>query len=271
MATITSISPAQSHSGQTLTITGTGFGASGNTVKVNFGSKAVNGTVSVTNTQVTVTIPTGCAGQVQVSVTIGAATTNSVAFFYIDTPACSFLDSNVGAASGTTTIDVYGVNLATASTVTVGTATPFSVTTAMHVGDSKLTGIVVPNASPALAGTDPEAREVTLHSPGGDSVPNGEASSFVYYATPAITAPLSPPTGAPGDTGVLIYGAGLFSVDDVLLTSGVNTFHGENIVGTSGGQIQFDLPAVITAATYDVTVHNPGGNSNTLVGAFTVV
>src|SRR5437899_1622511 len=73
MAVLTALTPSPSTGGQTLTLTGTTLST---TSKVNFGAKSVTPS-AVTATSVTCTVPALCAGQYNVSVTAGTATSNA--------------------------------------------------------------------------------------------------------------------------------------------------------------------------------------------------
>lgn len=132
MPTLTSLTPTQSHNGITLTLTGTSLSG---TTKVNFGTKKIN-PATVSATTVTVAIPAQCGGQVNVSVTAGTTTSNSLSFFYIDPPAPTALSANTGPATATS-VSVLGSGLLTATAVTfgaVGDGTGLTV-----VSDSELT------------------------------------------------------------------------------------------------------------------------------------
>jgi len=76
---IASISPASGTAGSSVTITGSNFGATQGSSRVNFGMTAATVT-SWSNTSITATVPNLMAGAVSVSVTVGGTTSNSASY-----------------------------------------------------------------------------------------------------------------------------------------------------------------------------------------------
>ncbi|WP_435165842.1 glycosyl hydrolase [Paenibacillus glycanilyticus] len=88
---ITSLSPSSGSAGSTVTVTGSGFGASQGTSSIKFGSAAAAVT-SWSNTSITATVPSSlAAGSYNVTVTTSAGTSNAASY----TVAGASLSSNV--------------------------------------------------------------------------------------------------------------------------------------------------------------------------------
>lgn len=272
MPTITSVAPTQGHNGQTLTVTGTGFVAP---VKVNFGTKSVTGTVGGGGTTVTCSIPTLCSGSYPVSVTQGALTSNSVAFFYVGTPDCSGLSTHTGPLAPAA-LSLFGSGLLTANVVgggvafgTVGTVTGGAVTV---VNDGQIT--VTPPTHPAFApGVCIETVDVTVTTAGGASFSGGATTQFTYYDLPTVTS-LSPATGSVG-TSTTATGTCFVDVIDVTFTptaGGAATSAAGFSVNPDTSHLVAVVPASLAAGTYDLQVITPGGTSAAVAGdVFTVV
>lgn len=257
MATLTSItSPAtaQGRAGTVVTIAGTGLST---TTKVNFGSKSVTPT-STSTTSVTAVAPTGCVGQVNVSVVAGGVTSNSVAFFYLAQPTCSVLSTNTGPASpAPLTITGSGLSTGLSGTVAFGALTP--VTPSSVTGDTQLT-VTPPTHGAFTSPTD--TVDVIITTPGGSSVPSGPACQFTYYATPTVTG-VSPTFGTAGTLGVVISGTNFVDVSTVTFTptGGGTPVTGLNITSLGSTSVSVDVPASLAADTYDLRVTTLGGTS----------
>ncbi|MEU6085543.1 IPT/TIG domain-containing protein [Streptomyces sp. NPDC047085] len=257
MATITSFSTGSPGSvGQTLTINGTSLSSA---TKVNFGTKSATATV-VSATQITCTIPSLCAGQYNVNVTVGTGTTNALPFFYAATPVVSSVSPALGAASPGT-ITVNGSGLLNASAVTfgaIGAGTSVTV-----VNDGQLT--VTAPAHGAFTGCL-DTVDITVTTPGGTSTTSAN-DQFVYYDAPAVTG-ISPTTGA-ADTNVTVTGTCFDSVSNVTFTptGGGASISATSITSVSETQLIAVVPAGLTpAATYDIRVVTPGGTSAIVAG-----
>jgi hypothetical protein len=260
MATITLLSPTQGHSGQTLTITGTGLGA---TTKVNFGAKSVT-PATVSATTVTVAIPVLCCGQVAVSVTSSTNTTsNSMPFFYICTPDCGGLSAVCGPAAGGTSVTVYGSSFLTATGVTVGGTAATG--TFPPPSDTQITVTTPAHTMPVGACTD--TVDVIVTTAGGSTIPVGNLCQYTYYTTPAITT-VTPGTGPVGTT-ITITGTCLLDASDVSFHFGATAVPA-SFVNVSDTQITATVPAtLISGNSYDVSVTTCGGTANAAL-AFTV-
>ncbi|MFF9594312.1 IPT/TIG domain-containing protein [Streptomyces sp. NPDC014646] len=253
---ITSISPTQGTAGTVLTITGTGFGALASTPTVSFGNTSVSGTVTVANTQITVTAPGGCAGQVNVTVTVGASTSNGKPFFYVAAPTIGGVSANVGPDTSPPATTLFGSGLAAATAVTFGAAG--AGTLGSVVSDSQRSA-----TPPSFAVTGaPVTVNVTATNPGGVSPITGAADQYTYYDQPTATA-ISPSTGSPGDSGVLITGTGFYGVSAVTFTDPAGpTDFAADFVALSGTQLIVTVPSgAPTGTALNVTVTNPGGTT----------
>jgi hypothetical protein len=254
MATLTSLSPTQSTAGQTLTLTGTGLSG---TTKVNIGSKSVTPT-TVTSTTVTAVIPSTCAGQYDVTATVGTSTSNSLAFYYAATPVLSTLSPGTGAATAPGTVTLLGSGFLNTTAVTFGTlgnGTALTVT-----NDTQLT--VTPPTNTFVGDTD--TANVTVTAPGGTSALNGGVTDFTYYNAPTVTG-ISPSTGTAG-TSVTVTGTSLVDVSNVTFTptGGGTAVSASSFAGVSDTQVIVYVPSGLTSAgTYDIQVITPGGTSAT--------
>jgi hypothetical protein len=254
MATITSFSTSNPGSvGQTLTINGSGLSS---TSKVNFGNKSVTPS-TVSSATVTCLIPSLCAGQYNVNLTVGTATTNSLPFFYAAAPAVALVNPDTGpAAPGAITLNGSGFLNATAVTFgAIGAGTGLSV-----VNDTQIT--ITPPAHGTFTGAL-DTVDVTVTGPGGTSAVTAN-DQFTYYAAPTVTG-ISPTTGTAG-TSVTVTGTNLASVSNVTftLTTGGTPISASSITPVSDTQVIAVVPAGLTAAlTYDTQAVTPGGTSAT--------
>ncbi|MDV9187444.1 IPT/TIG domain-containing protein [Streptomyces sp. SR27] len=252
---ITSISPTQGASGTVVTIAGTGFGAIASTPTVHFDNTSVTGTVTVANTQITVTAPGGCA-QVNVSVTVGASTSNAKPFFNIAAPTIGGINANVGPDTSPPATTLYGSGFAATTTVTFGAAG--AGTLGPVVSDSQRS--VTP---PTFAVTGaPVTVNVTATNPGGTSAIAGASGQYTYYDQPTA-ATITPSTGSPGDTGVLIVGTGFYDVSAATFTDPAGpTDYPADFTPLSDTQLIVTVPPGAPSGTaLNVTVTNPGGTT----------
>jgi hypothetical protein len=260
---ISSISPTSGHSGQTMTITGTGLGSLG-TTKVNIGTKTVTPTAA-SSTSVTLTIPSGCSGQANVIVTVAGVNSNSSAFFYVAAPTVTSLTPSTGpAAPGA--IDVFGTGFSTATSVafgTVGTAVP------TILSDSHLT-VTPPSHGAFTACTD--AADCLVTNTGGTSSPIGASGQFTYYQLPTVTS-VTPGTGPAGTVGVIVAGTCFVDVSAVTFTpvGGGTAVPADNVSVTGVGSLTLDVPGTLAAGTYDIQVITPGGTSTAVAADHFVV
>ncbi|MGW7331260.1 IPT/TIG domain-containing protein [Streptomyces sp. NPDC054840] len=261
MATLTSLTPTQSHNGITLTLTGTGLSG---TTKVNFGTKKVT-PATVSATTVTVVIPVLCGGQVSVSVTAGTSTSNSLAFFYINPPEPTGLSSNTGPAAATS-LSVFGSGLLTATGVTfgaVGAGTGVTV-----VSDSELT-VTCPAHGAFTGSTD--TVDCTVTTAGGTSISLGAPTQYTYYDVPTVVS--LAPTSGPVGSDTTVTGTNLVDVSSVTFTpTGGGAAVEADFSSTSGTTLVATVPSGLAAGTYDVQATTSGGQTAIVAGdVFTVV
>ncbi|MEU8587330.1 IPT/TIG domain-containing protein [Streptomyces sp. NPDC048664] len=265
MATITSLvdtstSTNQGKAGDTLHINGTGLGT---TTKVTFGSVTVTSGLTVTATQVSLTIPSvQCAGQVSVSVTSNTnVTSNALPFFLISAPSATGVSATCGPTGGGTTVTLFGSNFLTGTGVTVGgtavTPTPTF---------SSASQVTFTTPVHTMVNTCVDTVDIAITTAGGTSPPTSNLTQFSYYAAPVITS-LAPSTGTAGDL-ITINGTCFINVSTVEFSDGTDTFTAD---WTSFGDTQLTatVPAGLTAGPGTITVTTCGGPSNDQ--AFTIV
>jgi hypothetical protein len=253
MATITSFTAGNPGSvGQTLSIAGSGLSS---TSRVNFGNKSVTPT-TVSATLVTCPIPQLCAGQFNVNLTVGTATSNSLPFFYAAAPAVSSVSPTEGAASPGT-ITVNGSGFLNASAVTFGAQGAGTALTV--VNDTQLT-VTAPTHPTPITGCQ-DTVDITVTTPGGTSAVS-VSDQFTYYDAPAITAPISPATG-PAGTSVTVTGTCFDNVTSVVFTPPTGpSIPAAGFRSASTTQLTVTVPSGLTTGTaYDIQVTTPGGTS----------
>ncbi|MGW7486218.1 beta strand repeat-containing protein [Streptomyces sp. NPDC054786] len=142
--------------GNTVTLTGVHLVEA---TAVRFGSTVATAFTVVSDTQITVVVPAGAAGSVDVTVSTAGGTGTGVSYTYLAAPVVTTVVPNQGPTSGGITLTLTGTRLAQATTVLLGAALAgFTV-----VSDSHL----VVDALPGAAGPV----DVTVTTPGGTSAP----------------------------------------------------------------------------------------------------
>lgn len=240
------ISPNQGSTSGGTTVTITGVNLAG-ALSVQFGTN--NATITAnTPTSITVVSPAG-TGVVNVSVTTNGGTSNFLSYFYISPPIVTQLSSIYGPTAGGNTINIYGYNLATASSVSFGenAATP----TVINDGNLSIT---VP------AGTSAGTVSVIVTAVGGSTA----SLDYVYVDAPTITS-VSPSSGSTsGGTIVTITGTNLVSSQSVTFGGVAAAFSVLNSVTVTA------IAPPGTAGAADVII-TTGGGSTTVVGGYTYV
>jgi len=187
--TISTVSPVSGPVGATVTITGTGFGASQGTSTVTFNGTSSGTASSWSDTGITVTVPSG-ATTGDVVVTVGGVASNGVTFMVTVPPSITSLSPSSGA---------------------VGT---FLTITGGDFGASQGTSTVTANGTSAGTAANWNATSITITVPTGATTGNvvvtvgGLASngiSFTVTAVPSITS-VSPASGTAG-TQVTVAGS----------------------------------------------------------------
>ena len=240
---ITSASPTSGAPGTSVTITGTGFGATQGASGVTFNGTAGTPT-SWSATKIVVPVPTG-ASTGNVVVTANGGTSNGVLFTV--TPAITSLAPTSGPVG--TFVTITGTNFG----ATQGTSTVTFNGTAATPTSWSATSIVVP--VPSGATTGPVV--VTV---------NGVASNgltFTVLPTPTITS--MAPTSGPVGTSVTITGTNFGATQG---TSTV-TFNGTAATPTSWSATSIVVPVPSGATTGPVVVTVNGVASNGIT--FTVL
>ncbi|MET8629840.1 IPT/TIG domain-containing protein [Kitasatospora sp. NPDC004669] len=238
---IGSVSPVSGAAGSVVTLTGSGF--SGVTA-VRFGAVVASSFKTVSDTQITATVPVG-SGTVQVTVTTPGGSSNGVAFTYaVAAPVIGSVSPVSGAAGSVVTLTGSGFSGVTAVRFGAVVASLFTV-----VSDTQITATV-----PVGSGTV----QVTVTTPGGTS--NGVAFSYVPVPQLVSVVPAAGPTS--GGTTVTVAGSGLGAATAVTFGSAPAAF---TVVSDS------DLVATAPAGsgTVQVTVTTPGGTSNSLAYTYT--
>jgi hypothetical protein len=238
------ISPNQgpTSGGTTVTITGTNLAGA---ISVKFGTNPATITAN-TPTSVSVISPAGI-GVVNIAVTTSGGISNFLPFIYVQPPIIASFAENSGPTSGGNTINIYGYNLSTTTSVSFGanSATP------SVINDGNLS-VVVP------AGEAASYVNVIVTSAGGVS----SAVTYYYIDAPTITSvtPSSGPTS--GATVVTMTGTNLMATNSM-------TFGGvpASFFPISNTSITVVTPAG-TAGAVDICVTTPGGSA-TAVEAFT--
>jgi len=244
---ITSLSPTVGLVGSSVTITGTGFGATPDTVTFSGTSNPVVATSSSWNdTNITVTVPTGATSG-NVLVTVGTATSNGVVFTVNVPPSIRALAPSSGLVG--TSVSIVGSGFGTtqgSSTVTFNgvQATPSSWSAGniiLSVPAGATSGNVVIN----VAGT------------------TSNGANFTLIPPPSITS-LTPTSGIIG-ASVAIAGSGFGS------TQGASTVAFNGVQATpsswSDGSIVMPVPASATTGNVVVTASGvaSGGASFTVM------
>lgn len=240
------ISPNQgpNNGGTVVTITGTNLAGA---LEVNFNGVAATITAN-TPTSVTVINPPG-SGVNSVTVVTNGGTSNPLSFYYIANPFLTSLSESSGPVAGGNTIEIYGNNLSTATSVQFGAnaATPTVIT------DSQI-NVVVP------AGAAAGSVLVTVTTAGGSTA----GLNYVYVDAPTISS-VSPSSGSTtGGTSVTITGTGFATLSSATVDGSSSAF----------GVISDTVAVIITppgaAGAVDIVMTTNGGSA-TAVAAFTYI
>lgn len=240
------ISPNQGSTSGGTTVTITGVNLAG-ALAVNFGNARATITAN-TPTSITVIAPAS-TGVAYVFVTTAGGISNSLPFYYIQTPIVTSISPSSGPVAGGNTVTINGFNLSTANTVNFGanSATP------TVIDDGQIT-VVAP------AGTSAGTVLVNVITAGGISA----GLDYAYVDVPTLTSIVPSSGSTNGGTVVTLTGTGLASTTNV-------TFGGTT---AAFGVISDTTVSVIsptgTAGAVDVVITTAGGSA-TVVGGFTYV
>ncbi|MFB2580481.1 IPT/TIG domain-containing protein [Herbiconiux sp. P15] len=199
--TATAITPqvGPTTGGQTVTITGSGFGPS---TTVDFGADpATDIVVSADGTSLTAVTPPGAAGPTTVTVANPGGTSAELDYTYV-APAAATLTPPTGPEYGGTTVTITGTGLDTVTGVDFGG-------TAATIVSVSPDGTQVVVTAPPGTGTV----EVTLDLAGGSSITSAQDYTYVPVAVTAIDPDSGPSAGG---TTVTITGEGLEGATEVL-------------------------------------------------------
>ncbi|WP_432927344.1 IPT/TIG domain-containing protein [Microbispora sp. CA-135349] len=246
---ITSLSAApqgtnQGSYGQTLTINGAGMTGA---TAAKIGSRTVPATANPGGTVVTCALPSGC-GPVSVSVVAPSGTSNSLPFYYIDSPFVSSLTPAENSAQAPHGVTIAGETLLTTNRVR------FSGTDAtLALPITSDASIVATPAPITPLGAPPwfQSLNLEVRTSGGSFTLSNAA---LLFDTPAITA-LDPITGTVG-TQVIITGTGFVGSAMSVTFAGVEA----DFTINSDTQILAFAPTNPVGAA-DVVVSTPGGPS----------
>ena len=229
--------------GSTETITGTNFTGA---TAVDFNTTKATNLKIVSSSKITVTIPKGQAGRVDVTVvTAGGTSVKSSAdkFTYVALPTVTgIVAPSSGPLAGGNQVTINGTNLLNATSV--------------KFGSSAATNLVINSAGTQITVTDPTAGkagtvDVTVATAGGTSA-TSTADKFTYAAAPTITG-IKPAAGAVG-ASVTITAANLLNA-----TVDFGNAAATSITSDTATQIVVKSPA--GTGTVNVTVTTPSGNA----------
>jgi LPXTG-motif cell wall-anchored protein len=247
--TVSSVSPSAGPvaGGNSVTIEGTGFTG---TTDVHFGTASGTGVTVVSDSELTVTVPTGLPGAVDIAVTTAGGTSDADAsdqYTFLAVPTLISLSPTAGPSTGGTTVTITGTGFTPDSTVAFGRTT---VTTVTYLSGTDLTVV-----SPAGSGIV----DVTVATAGGTSS-TSLLDQFTFIAPPSAAPTITrvtPGTGSiTGGTVVTITGTGFTGATSV-------TFGGvaaESFTVNSDTSITATAPAGTTGSA-DVVVTGAGGPS----------
>ena len=255
-ASLTSIVPASGSAvgGTQVTLLGAGFNGPGTgTNTILFGAMPATNVVTIDNTTLTCTIPSGTAGSaVDITLQNGNGTTIlENGFLYYPRPTLTSITPATGSALGGTSVLFFGTgflaNSAGAMTVTFNG----SPATAVNVFSDTAFLCTAPTGLPG----QPVSVEATNS--------NGTATlsdAFTYSApSPSVTA-VNPPTGSPlGGTLVTLSGTGF---SDFAPGSNLVTFGGvlaTDVTVIDDMTLSCAAPAGIAGALVDVRIQNDNG------------
>ncbi len=245
-AVVSSVSPASGVAGTSVTITGSGFGASQGTSTAAFNGVSVAVT-SWSDTQIVVTVPRLATTGAVVVTTNGAASNATVSFTVIPSPTITNVSPTSGKAGTVVTIagNTFG------STQDTGTVTFNGVAAnVISWSDTSITASV-----PTGVTTGP-----VLVTAGGLS-----SNSIQFTAVTSVTILSLTPTSGPVGASVTIKGSGFGT------TKGTSTVSFNSITATTASWSDTQIVAVVpTGATSGSLVISISGTSTASSESFTV-
>jgi len=251
--TVTAVSPTTGYSGggMIVVVSGTGFtGASA----VKFGTTSASTFTVVSDSGISVTVPAGSVGSVDVTVTTpsGTSATGSPDHFTYETsaaPAISSLGTSTGTTAGGTQVTITG--------------TSFTGTTAVYFGGVAGTNMLVMGSTTINITSPPEAAgtvDMTVVTPSGTStIVSADHFTYTNATVPSITSNTGGSTVLIGGT-VGVSGSHFTGATGVLVGGVPAAFS----VG-SDTSLSLTAPA-IGAGSYDITVASYSGTSALVSG-----
>lgn len=171
--TLTQLNPNSGSISDSITLTGTDFNAAHGNNTVNFGSTPATPSAG-SNTSLTVNVPTGISGIVQVTVVSNQQTSNALNFSVV--PKVTSLGTNTGGSSGGTPV--------------VLTGSGFTGATAVKFGTTDATSFVV-NSNTQITATSPAGNpgivNIRVTTPGGTSS-SAAGNRFTYQPSSSALA-----------------------------------------------------------------------------------
>jgi len=166
-----SLSPAAGPiaGGNAVTISGTGLSTA---TQVAFGANSATPTV-LSDSELSVAVPAGAAGSVEVTATTGGGATDGLSYTYLNAPTITGFSPTSGPSTGGTQVTVTGTDLDTTQTVILdGISASFVVLSS--------TSLITTTPPTADGGAGPS--DITLATLGGVAT----AGPFNYTAVPGI-------------------------------------------------------------------------------------
>ncbi|MBC3411723.1 autotransporter domain-containing protein [Pseudomonas sp. SWRI51] len=240
--TLSGISPASGSTAGGTSVTLTGTNLSGATA-VTIGGTAATNIVVVNATTITATTPAHPAGASNVAVSTpgGTATLTNAYTYTTPVPTLSSVSPNSGSTAGGTSVTLTGTNLSGA--------------TAVSIGGTAATNIIVINATTITATTPAHAAgasNVAVTTPGGTAT----LTNAYTYVTPAPTlSSINPNSGSTaGGTSVTLTGTNLSGATAVTFDGVAAT----GLVVNSSTSVTVTTPAHAAGAVA-VSITTPGG------------
>lgn len=258
-AGVSDLAPASQYPGQNVTLTGSNLKT---TVQVVFSGSTPGAaplasggvqalTFTATDTQVSVTVPTGAgSGPVRVVTSAAGSTTYPTFTVRVPPPAPALASFEPEQARAGEVVTLTGTGFAAATTVLFGGIPSEGV---QVVDDTTLKATVPAGARTGL---------ITIGSPGGTGASNGDFKILPPLPSAPTLAPLTTPTGAPGDP-LTLTGTGLLGTQSVLFGLVQAAFTVD-----SDTRLTATVPAA--AGSAPITVTTPGGTATTAPQAFTI-
>jgi hypothetical protein len=237
---LTSIIPdsALASGGSTVQILGENFQEG---VTVTFGGIEASNVVVVSDTELSVTVPAGSRGAVNVMVTNLDGHSASIQFSYIDVPRLTSINPDNALASGGSTVKILGENFQEGAAVTFGGIEASNV---VVVSETELS-VTVPAGTRGVV-------EVTVTNP--DSL--SASIQFTYIDVPRLTSIIPDSALASGGSTVQILGENF--QEGVTVTFG--GIEASNVVVVSETELSVTVPAG-TRGVVEVIVTNPDSHS----------